>query len=227
MSKGIFVTATGTDVGKTYISSLIISKLRKAGINCGYYKAVLSGAENIKGKLIPGDASYVYEKANIPGDLNRSVSYIFEEAVSPHLAARLNGKEVSLNKIKADFDKIKSKYDYVVVEGSGGIICPLFKGKSTIMLTDVIKELNLSTIVVSDSGLGSINSTLLTMEYIKSQDIKVNALFLNRYNHDEIIHRENRNYFEDILDMPIYICEDNYGNLDIDSERLIELCTEI
>lgn len=227
MSKGIFITATGTDVGKTYISSLIISKLRKAGINCGYYKAALSGAEEINGKLIPGDASYVYEKANIPGDQNKSVSYIFEEAVSPHLAARLNREEVRLNKIKADFNRIKSECDYVVVEGSGGIICPLYKGKKTIMLTDVIKEFNLSTIVVADSGLGSINATLLTMEYIKSQNIKVNALVLNRYNDDDIIHRDNKKYFKDTLSIPIYICKDNHGNLNIDSEKIMDLCTEI
>ena len=50
MTKGIFITATGTDVGKTYVSALIVKKLRELGINCGYYKPALSGAEFINGK---------------------------------------------------------------------------------------------------------------------------------------------------------------------------------
>ena len=65
MAKGIFVTATGTDVGKTYISALIVKKLRKIGINCGYFKPALSGAEIIEGEIIPGDCKYVLKQAGI------------------------------------------------------------------------------------------------------------------------------------------------------------------
>ena len=59
MSKGIFVTATGTDVGKTYVCGLLVKKVRDFGIDCGYYKPVLSGLERIGDKLIPGDAQHV------------------------------------------------------------------------------------------------------------------------------------------------------------------------
>lgn len=62
MTKGIFVTATGTDVGKTFISALLVKKVRESGINCGYYKPALSGAEVINGELIPGDCAYVVQK---------------------------------------------------------------------------------------------------------------------------------------------------------------------
>ena len=61
MSKGIFVTATGTDIGKTYVTALIIKKLREYGINAGYYKAALSGAETIK----ESDAGYVNQTSKI------------------------------------------------------------------------------------------------------------------------------------------------------------------
>ena len=57
--KGIFITATGTDVGKTYVTALILKKLREASVNAGYYKAALSGAYRNAGELIPGDAAYV------------------------------------------------------------------------------------------------------------------------------------------------------------------------
>lgn len=55
MAKGLFVTGTGTDVGKTYVTALIVKKLREAGLNAGYYKAALSGAERVDGHLVPGD----------------------------------------------------------------------------------------------------------------------------------------------------------------------------
>ena len=66
MTKAIFVTATGTDVGKTYISALLVKKMRESGYNCGYYKPVLSGAEIIDGKLVAGDCDYVKRIAGLP-----------------------------------------------------------------------------------------------------------------------------------------------------------------
>ena len=63
MTKGLFVTATGTDVGKTYITALLLKTLRKAGYQAGYYKAALSGAEMTAQGMIPGDADYVCRTA--------------------------------------------------------------------------------------------------------------------------------------------------------------------
>ena len=83
--KGIFITATGTDVGKT----LILKKLREASVNAGYYKAALSGAYRNASKLIPGDAAYVASISGLPVPPEQLVSYIYEPAVSPHLAAEL------------------------------------------------------------------------------------------------------------------------------------------
>ena len=65
MTKAIFVTATGTDVGKTYISALIVKKIRELGYNCGYFKPALSGAIEKDGKLIPGDCDFVLKTAGI------------------------------------------------------------------------------------------------------------------------------------------------------------------
>ncbi|MGN0684289.1 MAG: ATP-dependent dethiobiotin synthetase BioD, partial [Oscillospiraceae bacterium] len=61
MSKGLFITATGTDIGKTYVTALIVKKLRDAGLNAGYYKAAISGAESVS----ESDAGYVNRIANI------------------------------------------------------------------------------------------------------------------------------------------------------------------
>ena len=64
--KGIFITATGTDVGKTYVTALILKKLREVSVNAGYYKAALSGAYRNAGELIPGDAAYVASISGLP-----------------------------------------------------------------------------------------------------------------------------------------------------------------
>lgn len=77
---------------------------------------------------------------------------------------------MDLNKIKDDFKSVCHKYDYVTVEGSGGIICPIrWDNSEHILLEDIIKTLELNTIIIADSGLGTINATVLTTEYLKSK----------------------------------------------------------
>lgn len=89
MGKALFITGTGTDIGKTYVTGLIVKRLRDAGKNAGYYKAALSGAVRAEdGSLLPGDALHVNKVASIGETIPNLVSYIYEEAVSPHLAAR-------------------------------------------------------------------------------------------------------------------------------------------
>ena len=117
MAKGIFVTGTGTDVGKTYVTALIVKKLADAGIHAGYYKAALSGAESIE----ESDAGYVKKIAGITQEDSSLLSYLYQNAVSPHLAARIEGNPVDTETVKADFDRVKKEFDYVTVEGSGGI----------------------------------------------------------------------------------------------------------
>ena len=85
MGKNIFLTATGTDIGKTYVSALIVKKMRETGLNCGYFKPVLSGVKAQDGKLIESDANYVVKTAKLPLEADECVTYWWEEAVSPHL----------------------------------------------------------------------------------------------------------------------------------------------
>ena len=196
MTKGIFITATGTDVGKTYISALIVKKLREIGLNCGYYKPALSGAEIFNGEIIPGDCDYVFKQARISLNPSDYVSYIYKEPVSPHLAAELENKPIKLEKIKKDFEHIKQKFDYIVVEGAGGIACPFNLWQEKLMLTDVIKALGLDIIIVSCATLGTINSTLLTVEYAKQHCITVKGIILNSYDKNDFMHIDNKKQIE-------------------------------
>ena len=204
MAKGIFITATGTDVGKTYVSALLVKKLRDEGINCGYYKPALSGAEVIDGELVPGDCAYVKKVAGLPESAMSYLSYCFKPAVSPHLASQVENNPIKLDKIKKDFEIIKSKYDFVVVEGAGGIVCPMnLSGDKPFLISDIVKELGLDVVVVASAALGSINDAVTTVEYTKNHGINVKGIILNRYDGDDFMQRDNKKQIEYLCNVPI------------------------
>ena len=178
---GYFVTATGTDVGKTFITALLVKKWRDSGIDAGYYKAALSGAELRDGKWVAGDADYVKRIANLPDTQEQLVSYVYKEAVSPHLAARKEGNPVELAKVKDDFDAACVRHEFIFAEGSGGIICPIRYDDQKIFLVDIMKTLDLPLVIVTTAALGSINACVLTVEYARSRGLAVRGIIVNRY----------------------------------------------
>ncbi len=182
MTKKLFITGTGTDIGKTFVSALILKKLNENNKNAAYYKAAMSGNERNKdGALIPGDAVYVKTISGISQPLSQMCPYIYENAVSPHLASKIEGNPVNLDNVIDKFNEICSRYDYVTVEGSGGILCPVRFDSEKIMLEDIIKKLGLSCVIVADAGLGTINAVVLTAEYMKSRNIEVKGVIYNRF----------------------------------------------
>ncbi len=176
--KALFVVGTGTDVGKTYITALLVKKCREQKYDCGYYKAAMSGANDIA----HSDAGYVNKVASIGQEEQTLVSYFYHTAVSPHLAARLEGHPLEMAQVKRDFANVQERYPYVIMEGSGGILCPLrYDTEAKIFLTDVIQELKLPVVVVGKAGLGSINAVGLTIHYLHAQNIPVRGIILNDY----------------------------------------------
>lgn len=192
MSKNIFITATGTDVGKTYISGLIIKKMCESGFKCGYYKPVLSGVSLENDKLAESDCNYVIHRANLKADPNSCVSYYWQEAVSPHLASLRSNEKIDRLKLKKDFLEKSNSNDYLLIEGAGGITCPLILDKNdTYLLSDLIKDFELSILIIADAGLGTINSTLLTVEYAKSRGINIQGIILNNFDPQSFVHKDN------------------------------------
>ncbi len=193
MNKGYFVTATGTDVGKTFVTALLVKRWRDSGIDAGYYKAALSGAELRDGKWVAGDADYVKRIANLPDSQEQLVSYVYKEAVSPHLAARKEGNSVELTKVKADFDAACARHEFIFAEGSGGIICPIRYDDQKLFLEDLITTVNLPILVVTTAALGSINACVLTVEYARSRGLDVRGLIVNRYGSSGNLEMEDDN----------------------------------
>lgn len=192
MSKGLFITGTGTDLGKTYIAGLIVKKLADAKQSAAYYKAAMSGNDRrTDGSLIPGDALFVQKTAGISQPLEEMCPYVYEHAYSPHLASRIEGHPVQMDVVKAGYYKVCSAYDFVTMEGSGGILCPICFDEAKIQLEDVIKELHLPSILIADAGLGTINSVVLTVEYMKAKNLPVKGIIYNHYHGNDVMEDDN------------------------------------
>ena len=182
MGKALFVTGTGTDIGKTYVTGLIVKCLRDAGLSAGYYKAALSGAEvAADGTLLPGDALHVARTAGLDA-ADVTVSYVYRDAVSPHLAARIEHRPMDFAKVAEDYRRAKERTDYLTVEGSGGIICPLrWDDDEHVVLDDLAVRLGLAALVVADAGLGTINAAVLTAEHLHARGIPLRGFIFNNW----------------------------------------------
>lgn len=223
MSKNLFITGTGTDVGKTYVTGLIVKKLREQGASAAYCKAAMSGNERREdGTLIPGDALQVKTMSGIEQPLDEMCPYIYEAAVSPHLAAKLEGNPIEMEYVLKNFDYVCGKYDYVTAEGSGGILCPLrCDEQQKIQLEDFIQARSLPCLMVADAGLGTINAVVLTAEYMKAHKIPVKGIIFNHYEPGNPMHEDNRLMCEAMTGLCVVACvKDGDTDLDIPFELL-------
>lgn len=165
-----FITGTDTDIGKTYISALLYKGLKNYG--CSYYKPVQSGAKDI----ITSDVGFV-SKFNDISPHEKMYSYTFKEPVSPHLASEITGVNIELEIILNRFSQEKN--NFTLVEGAGGLYTPLIRNKYYIF--DLIKLLDLPVIIVCSTKVGTVNHTMLTIEFLKHKNIKIHSIIFNNY----------------------------------------------
>lgn len=229
MSKALFVTGTGTDTGKTYVTGLIVKKLQEAQKNPAYYKAAMSGNDRRPdGTLIPGDALAVQTMSGIDQSLTSMCPYVYEHAYSPHLASRLEGNPVVMEVVKHGFADVAADYDYVTVEGSGGILCPICFDEARIQLEDVVKELHLSSILIADAGLGTINSVVLTAEYMKTHGLPLKGIIFNHYHPSDVMEDDNIFMCEHMTGLPTLAkVQDGDTELDMNIDALCALYDEV
>lgn len=222
MSKNLFITGTGTDIGKTYVTGLILKKFQENKKHAAYYKAAMSGNKRrMDGSCIPGDAEYVKTISQIAQPLEQMCPYVYETAVSPHLAAKIEGNPIEMENILQQFDFLSQQYDYITIEGSGGIVCPLRFDQQQIQLTDFIKACNFNCLIVADAGLGTINSVVLTAEYMKAHHISVKGIIFNHYQPNQILHNDNIDMCESITKLKVLACvQDGDTDLNISIEQL-------
>lgn len=225
MSKNLFIAGTGTDVGKTYVSALIVKKLKEIGKNAAYYKAAMSGNNRrADGSLIPGDAMYVKTISGIEQSLESMCPYVYENALSPHLAARIEGNHVQFSVVKQTFQNVCKQYEYVTMEGSGGIVCPICFDDEKIRLDDIVKGLKLSSLIVADAGLGTINNVVLTAEYMRTKNLPVKGIIFNHFHPGNCMEEDNKFMCESMTGLKVLACV-HHGDtsLELDADVLASL----
>jgi len=160
-SKLIFISATDTEVGKTYCSRLLVKYYQEQNKKVAYYKPIESGY--IKGR---SDVDYIAEVCS-------DVFYDFRLTlpISPHLAAKEDKVTIDIDLIKQRVGWLKENYDVVIIEGAGGLLVPI---KEDYDFSNLLKDLDAKLLLVIGSKLGAINQSKLNFEYITSN--KLNCL---------------------------------------------------
>lgn len=170
--KGIFIAGTDTGVGKTFVAGGIAAALKSKGINVGVFKPFESGIASGH-----SDHKFLKEKSGSQDSDDWICPYRFEEAIAPAIAAERAGIMIDWCHVTDCFESIVIKHDFVIVEGSGGLLVPLAPGKTNI---DLIRECGFPVLLVARLGLGTINHTLLSLEVLESRKIPCVGVVLNQ-----------------------------------------------
>lgn len=198
----LFITGTGTDVGKTVISSLLLGFLLRKGLKAGYQKWVSTGGE------MPGDLLYCFNNNKLPfreQDIDKHVMYRFSMAASPHLAAEREAREFDADRVKKNFYHYALEKDFVLVEGVGGVMVPL---RRDLLLADFLVMFQMPVLVVAKSGLGTINHTLLTLESLKRRGVYVLGIIFSDeqedMDHDDLLISDNMRTIAEMGEVDVF-----------------------
>lgn len=173
--RGLFVTGTDTDVGKTYVSAIILKELISAGVQVGVTKPACSGAVDDGDQVRWPDLEQLSSAAAVP-DIDRICSQRFHAPLAPPVAAKHEGRHVSLRVMQDELLAWESHAEIVVVEGVGGLLCPLTDEES---IADFAQWVGFPLIIVARLGLGTINHTLLTIEAARQRNLDLAGIVLN------------------------------------------------
>ncbi len=154
---GLFITGTGTGVGKTFVAAAIARAAAKCGVRVGVYKPLASGCTMVNGRLESDDARNLWESAGRPGTLEAVAPQRFQLALAPHLAAQHEGRQVDSGLLRRGLAYWQQNSDIIIVEGAGGLFSPAGDDE---LVADLALDFGLPLIVVSKNVLGAIHHSL-------------------------------------------------------------------
>jgi dethiobiotin synthetase len=177
MAKGIFITGTDTGVGKSIASAVIARLLKNLGYSVGVMKPVTSGCIERDGKLVSLDAELLCFAAGT--ELTSDCApYLLKAPLAPSVAASLEGVRIDFQVIRDAYLRLADSFDFVIVEGAGGLMVPLAGG---LLMSDLALHLGLPIAVVARPGLGTVNHTLLTTFCGRNLGLQVKGVIVNRF----------------------------------------------
>lgn len=195
--RNIFITGTGTSVGKTYFGCHLARFLTRKGFRVGVMKPIETGIvrdDRSDGALLKKAA-----KSEIP--LEWVSPYRFKTPAAPIIASRLEKKKIGIPLILKKYHRLALDHDWMIVEGAGGLMVPILKG---FYMADLILSLNLGVILIASEQLGTINHTLLSVHLAQSRGIKIFAIILNqRKSMEDSTTRTHATILRENVDFPV------------------------
>lgn len=216
-----WVVGTDTDVGKTFITTILMRYLQKQGLKVTPYKPVQTGEIERNGHRYYHDTSSFLDYSLHPLAIQSINTYSFPVPASPHYAAELAGERIKEDKILNEIHQLQKEYDTVICEGAGGLYVPLHSDTSVTLL-DVIQKSKLPVILVAHSKLGTINHTMLSVNALKEREIDLLGIVFNQFGRSALEEDNIATLERFIPDIPFAVAEVNRTIESFDDESIFE-----
>lgn len=195
----LFITATDTGVGKTLVTGGLAYLLRGRGLDVGCWKPVQSG------DLLhdaTGDAARLKAIGDLPDELSMICGYSYGEPLAPRLAAERAGAPLLLDHLLTHYEGIRNQHQHVLAEGAGGLAVPL---TSDATVADLAVRLGFPLLIIARANLGTVNHTVLTVEYARARGLRVAGVILSGGGRAgaDISEGHNPQYIEEYADVPV------------------------
>ena len=175
-AQGLFITGTDTGVGKTVVTAAILSWLRQQGQTVGVMKPIETGVDSECSSAANSDALFLMECGRLEDDLTEVCPIRLKPAASPYQAGLIENRTLQPEAIISAYRTLSEKYDWMLVEGVGGVKVPITREYAVV---DLIRDLGLPAIVVARYQLGTLNHTLMTVDTLKQNSIPVRGVVFN------------------------------------------------
>jgi len=197
--KSYFITGTDTDVGKTYVTAGLAASIKKNGIDVGIMKPFAAGIQE-KISYKSKDVQILSEAAQVKDEEKLINPYFFPIPASPYTATQNLGIQVDVGIAIDSFKKLKTIHDVLLVEGMGGIMTPILEDY---FITNLIKDMNLETIVVCSSRIGTVNHTIMTCKMCQNSGIKIRGIIINNLDKQGYPINELKRDLESLTGIPV------------------------
>lgn len=174
----LFVTGADVNVGKTFITAGLAATMQSLGYSTCVYKPIQTGSLGQNGFMQSPDLAFV---KNIDPYIKVYSSYLLKQSAPPVIAAESENIIIDKNAIKKDYENIKKEHDCIITEGTGGVMTPL---ATNYLISDLIKELDLPTVVIINPKAGIINHALLTINHLESKGVNIRGVIINNFSAD-------------------------------------------
>ena len=176
-AQGLFITGTDTGVGKTVVTAAILAYLRDQGLKTGVMKPIETGVDGECSSPANSDALFLMECGGIEDTLAEICPVRLKPAAAPFQAALIENRTLQPETILSAYEKLSNQYDWMLVEGIGGVRVPITRNYGVV---DLMRDLGLPAVVVTHYQLGTLNHTLMTLDTLKQSGIPVRGVVFNR-----------------------------------------------